>query len=142
MPIYDYRCSSGDHRFESLAPMGSTQAPCCPACGAGSTKVPSRVALGGGADPGRPQELMPQTWRGTQDGDREYIGSLRREWEKRERLEERHPELQGDRRPVLAHEGRYEGAPLRKGDAAVAAAPGPAPAPHAHATHPHPHPHP
>jgi hypothetical protein len=31
-------------------------------------------------------------------------------------LEARHPELAGDRRPVLAHEGRFEHAPLRAGD--------------------------
>ncbi len=134
MPVYDYRCA-GDHRFEALVPMNAARAPSCPACGAGSTKVPSRVMLGGRADAGRPMELMPQTWRGTQDADREYVGNLRREWEKREKLEERHPELQGDRRPVLAHEGRYEHAPLRKGDAEVAAAPAPA-TPH---SHPHPH---
>ncbi|WP_218885219.1 hypothetical protein [Kineococcus aurantiacus] len=49
----------------------------------------------------------------------------RRVVEHREGLEERHPELAGDRRPVLAHEGIFAGRPLRAGDdvpAAVAAA--------------------
>jgi negative regulator of sigma E activity len=36
--------------------------------------------------------------------------------EKRERLEERHPELGGDRRPILAHEGIFRDRPLRAGD--------------------------
>ena len=36
--------------------------------------------------------------------------------EQRRALEDRHPELAGDRRPVLAHEGRFESAPLRAGD--------------------------
>jgi hypothetical protein len=38
---------------------------------------------------------------------------LRRTAEERRNLEERHPELAGDRRPVVAHEGHFEGAPLR-----------------------------
>ena len=43
---------------------------------------------------------------------------LRRTAEARRTLEERHPEIAGDRRPVIAHEGAYETTPLRKGDAA------------------------
>lgn len=35
---------------------------------------------------------------------------------KREKLEEKYPELAGDRRPVLAHEGAFANAPLRAGD--------------------------
>ncbi|GLY17448.1 hypothetical protein Kisp01_44620 [Kineosporia sp. NBRC 101677] len=127
MPIYDYRCACGC-RFERLVPTPSVTGQPCPACPDTAVKVPSRVALGGRADPGRPMELMPQTWRGTQDGNREYIGELRREWETRRRLEDKHPELQGDRRPVLAHEGRFEKSPLRAGD----------PMPH---SHPHSHSH-
>jgi hypothetical protein len=61
---------------------------------------------------------MPQTWRGTYNGDREYLTSLRRTAETRRSLEDRHPELAGDRRPIVAHEGPYEGAPLRAGDTA------------------------
>jgi hypothetical protein len=37
---------------------------------------------------------MPQTWRGTYNGDRD-----------RQRLEAKHPELAGDQRPIIAHEG-------------------------------------
>ena len=50
------------------------------------------------------------------NGDRDYVTHLRRTAEERTRLEERHPELAGDRRPIVAHEGRFEHAPLRAGD--------------------------
>ena len=114
MPLYDYRCAAG-HRFEAMAPIAAgDRCPC--ACGAEAVKVPSRISLAGQADPGRPMELMPQTWRGTYEGNREYLGQLRREWGARQKLEEKHEELRGDRRPILAHEGRYHGAPLRAGD--------------------------
>jgi hypothetical protein len=59
---------------------------------------------------------MPQTWRGTYGADREYVTSLRRSAGARRALEDRYPELAADRRPVLAHEGHYEHAPLRAGD--------------------------
>ena len=114
VPLYDYRCSAG-HRFEAMAPLTAPGSGVCP-CGADAVKVPSRVALGGVADTGRPMELMPQTWRGTYEGNREYLGELRREWGTRQKLEEKHPELAGDQRPILAHEGRFHGAPLRAGD--------------------------
>ena len=115
VPLYDYRCSAG-HRFEAMAPLTAGSSATC-RCGSDAVKVPSRVALGGVADTGRPMELMPQTWRGTYEGNREYLGELRREWDTRQKLEEKHPELAGDRRPILAHEGRFHGAPLRAGDA-------------------------
>jgi putative FmdB family regulatory protein len=129
VPLYDYRCTDG-HFFEAMAPIAASDTATCP-CGAGAAKVPSRVSLGGAADAGRPMELMPQTWRGTYEGNREYLGQLRREWGTRQKLEEKYPELAGDRRPILAHEGRYSGTPLRAGDPAPAPAPG----------HSHPHPH-
>ena len=88
----------------------------CPACGQVSDKIPSRVSLAGRADPGPAMEQMPQTWRGTYEGNPEYLGQLRRQWNARSKLEEKHPELRGDRRPVLAHEGRYHARPLRAGD--------------------------
>ena len=61
----------------------------CPACGQVSDKIPSRIALGGQASPGRSAEMMPQTWRGTYDGNPEYTGQLRQEWSKRRQLEEK-----------------------------------------------------
>jgi putative FmdB family regulatory protein len=114
VPLYDYRCPAG-HRFEAMAPIAASDSSACP-CGAEAVKVPSRIALAGQADPGRPMELMPQTWRGTYEGNREYLGQLRREWGARQQLEDKHEELRGDQRPILAHEGRYHGAPLRAGD--------------------------
>jgi putative FmdB family regulatory protein len=121
MPIYEYRCGCGS-RLERLVRHSDGTAPQCPRCGARTTKVPSRFALGGQADPGLSRERMPQTWRGTYEGDREYVTRLHRDWERRERLEQRYPELAGDTRPVLAHEGRFHHEPLRQGD----------PMPHSH----------
>jgi putative FmdB family regulatory protein len=116
MPLYDYRCPHG-HHFERMAPMSGGDAAACPRCGVAAAKVPSRVALGGQASPGPSREQMPQTWRGTYEGNQEYVGQLRRQWEGRAKLEEKYPELRGDQRPVLAHEGQYHDHPLRAGDA-------------------------
>ena len=54
--------------------------------------------------------------------------------EQRQKIEEKYPELAGDNRPVLAHEGPYAAEPLR-------AAP-PSDTDAAGHTHPHPHIHP
>jgi len=114
VPIYDYRCDCG-LRFERLVARDAPTPP-CPECGGEARKVPSRPALHGVADPGPAKEQMPQTWRGTYHGNREYVTDLQRQWEKRQRLEAKYPELRGDTRPVAAHEGRYEHAPLRAGE--------------------------
>ena len=114
MPIYEYRCDCGE-TVDVLAASGAP-APACPACGAETRKLVSGFALGGRADAGVSQSRMPQTWKGTYRGNREYITSLQRQWEQRRRLEERYPELAGDRRPVVAHEGHYSAVPLRAGD--------------------------
>jgi putative FmdB family regulatory protein len=116
VPLYDYRCPQG-HYFERMAPMDGGDSASCPGCGATAPKVPSRVALGGQASAGPAQEQMPQTWRGTYEGNPEYVGQLRRQWEGRRKLEEKYPELKGDQRPILAHEGKYHDHPLRAGDA-------------------------
>jgi putative FmdB family regulatory protein len=115
MPLYDYRCPEG-HLFEQLAPIAARERQDCPVCGQASGKIPSRITLGGHADSGLSMEQMPQTWRGTYGGNPEYLGQLRRQWQDRRKLEDSYQELQGDRRPVLAHEGRYHAAPLRAGD--------------------------
>lgn len=114
MPIYVYRCDCGE-RFERLVGIGAP-APGCPACGGTPQKIPAGPSLLGQAGTGLAKEQMPQTWRGTYEGDREYVTGLRRQWDQRQRLEAKHPELAGDQRPIIAHEGRFHGAPLRAGD--------------------------
>jgi putative FmdB family regulatory protein len=114
MPIYVYRCDCGE-RFERLVGIDAP-APGCPACGGTPQKIPAGPSLLGQAGAGLAKEQMPQTWRGTYNGDREYVTGLRRQWDQRQRLEAQHPELAGDQRPIIAHEGRFHGAPLRAGD--------------------------
>jgi putative FmdB family regulatory protein len=115
MPLYDYCCPQG-HLFEQMATIAARAQQDCPECGLLSDKIPSCVSLGGRADAGPAMEQMPQTWRGTYEGNPEYLGQLRRQWSARQKLEDKYEELRGDRRPVLAHEGRYHAAPLRAGD--------------------------
>jgi putative FmdB family regulatory protein len=114
MPIYVYRCDCG-LRFERLVEMG-TPAPECPTCGGATRNIPVVSSLGGQANGGLSREHMPQTWRGLYHGDREYVFWMQRQWDRRQQLEAKYPELAGDTRPILAHEGRYHNAPLRAGD--------------------------
>jgi putative FmdB family regulatory protein len=114
MPTYEFRCGQG-HRFEAIQSF-TAPLPACPTCGESTRKVPAAVGMLGRAEVPPSADRMPQTWRGTYEGNREYVHELRRTAETRRRLEERHPELAGDQRPIVAHEGRYEGAPLRAGD--------------------------
>ncbi|MHB1431965.1 MAG: FmdB family zinc ribbon protein, partial [Streptosporangiaceae bacterium] len=132
MPIYQLHCPAG-HAFEVIQSFTAPLPP-CRECGLATAKVPSVFGFAGQAERSLPSapEAMPQTWRGTYGGNAEYVDTLRRTAERRRALEDRHPELAGDRRPVLAHEGRYESAPLRRGDQAAggprhATAPGRAP---------------
>lgn len=114
MPIYVYRCDCG-RRFEQLMGLYAP-APECPTCGNRMHKMPAGLRLGGQADAGLSRDHMPQTWRGVYHGDREYVTRMQRQWDRRQRLEAKYPELAGDTRPILAHEGRYHKAPLRAGD--------------------------
>ena len=114
MPIYVYRCDCG-LRFEQLAGLNAP-APECPTCGDTMHKMPAGLHLGGLADAGLSRDHMPQTWRGLYHGDREYVTRMQRQWGRRQQLEVKYPELAGDTRPILAHEGRYHNAPLRAGD--------------------------
>jgi hypothetical protein len=113
MAIYELACAGG-HRFEVIQSF-TAPLPAC-ACGEPTRKIPSRVGLAGNSSVPPPAERMPQTWRGTYNGDRGYVTHLRRTADERKRIEEKHPELAGDRRPIVAHEGRFEHAPLRAGD--------------------------
>ncbi|MBK0869665.1 MULTISPECIES: zinc ribbon domain-containing protein [unclassified Saccharopolyspora] len=112
MPIYDYACECG-HRFEALV-HGSE--PRCDRCGSQPDRRPSAVRLGGVADPGPSRDDAPKSWRSTGQGDRDTVRHWHERMTRREALEEKYPELAGDRRPVLAHEGRFANAPLRAGD--------------------------
>lgn len=111
---YDLRCAEG-HRFETALPSMFSDNPDCE-CGASTSRVPSRVNATGVASPGPSRDDMPNTWRGTGNGDPELIKSWHTKMVQREKLEEKYPELAGDRRPVLAHEGAFASAPVRAGD--------------------------
>jgi hypothetical protein len=135
VPLYDIACPDR-HHAEVLQPYAAPLPPCA-VCGQPTRRVPSAPALLGQVRLPPRAEMMPQTWKGTYGGDRDYVTELRRTAAERTRLEERHPELAGDQRPVLAHEGAYHDAPLRAGDQQA----GPAAAARTHG-HPHAHPHP
>lgn len=118
MILYDLICGDG-HRFEaSLASMLSDNPPC--SCGAATSRRPSRLNIGGTASAGPSRDDMPNTWHGTRQGDPEVLRGWHSAMTRRERLEEKYPELAGDRRPVLAHEGAFAAQPLRAGDEGVA----------------------
>lgn len=115
MPIYDYACPDG-HRFELLVPAGDDADRACPVCAGRAVRKPCAARLAGHADPGPGRDDAPVTWRGTGNGDRDTVRYWHEKMTARERLEQRYPELAGDRRPVLAHEGRFAANPLRAGD--------------------------
>ena len=140
MPLHDFRCETG-HRFEEHVPITGGDAPACPSCGSSSTKLPSAGALLGRVSAGLSRDEMPQTWRGTYNGNPEYVAGLRRQWSARQRLEAKYPEIAGDQRPVLAHEGRFHDAPLRAGDVVPGASGGAHGHDHAHGGHGHGHAH-
>lgn len=112
MPIFDYACDCG-HRFEALV---TSAEPVCDQCGGSPRRRPSAVRLGGVATPGPSREQAPKSWRATGNGDHDTVRHWHREMTRREDLERKYPELAGDRRPVIAHEGRFAAAPLRAGD--------------------------
>ncbi len=115
MVLHDFVCGTG-HRFEAgLASMTAAD-PACPVCGAASRRRPSRLNIGGRASTGVAREQMPRSWEAVGRGDRDTVAHWHKVAADRERLEEKHPELAGDRRPVLAHEGVFASRPLRAGD--------------------------
>lgn len=59
---------------------------------------------------------MPKSWKAISGGHPDAVAAWREKIVRRDRLEEKYPELAGDRRPVLAHEGIFRDAPLRAGD--------------------------
>lgn len=115
MILYDFGCENG-HRFEDGLPNMDSAAPDCVVCGSATRRRISKVHIGGMAKAGPSREQMPNTWRAVGQGDRETVAHWHKLVRQREALEERHPELAGDRRPVLAHEGIFADKPLRAGD--------------------------
>ncbi|HZK05954.1 MAG TPA: hypothetical protein VFC82_08920 [Actinomycetaceae bacterium] len=114
MILYDLACRGG-HRFEAALSSMDAPNPDCE-CGEPTRRLISRLNIGGRAAVGPSREDMPTTWRGLDDGDAATVRHWHSAMSKREELEEKHPELAGDRRPVLAHEGVFANAPLRAGD--------------------------
>ncbi|WP_174396070.1 zinc ribbon domain-containing protein [Mycolicibacterium sphagni] len=115
MILYDFDCENG-HRFEDGLPSMDSAAPDCVVCGSVTRRRISKVHIGGMAKAGPSRAQMPNTWRAVGQGDRETVAHWHELVRRREALEERHPELAGDRRPVLAHEGIFADNPLRAGD--------------------------
>lgn len=122
MPLYEYSCPCGA-RFEKLVPFADADSPSlsCPCCGAaGCRRLLSSAALLGRASPPPGRDAAPRSWQETNGGDRDTILHWQRTLERRRKLEEKYPELSGDTRPVLAHEGPYAGHPLHAQDPAPA----------------------
>jgi hypothetical protein len=113
--LYDFRCTQG-HIFEAALPSMFAEDPTCQSCGSTANRTPAAVGLSGRADPGPSREERPRSWRQVDGGDPSTIRAWQRSIEKRERLEDKYPELAGDSRPVLAHEGVFAKHPLRAGD--------------------------
>jgi putative FmdB family regulatory protein len=115
MIMYDFKCQQG-HRFEALLTSSTVDDPPCDDCGSPSRRVPSAIRLSGRASAGTSREQMPRSWQGINNGDAETVRHWHTQMAQREKLEEKYPELGGDRRPVLAHEGIFASKPLRLGD--------------------------
>jgi putative FmdB family regulatory protein len=111
MPVYDYACACGV-RFEMLVPSWSSPAPGCPQCGATTSRRPPAPAVIGGAAPPAAMSAAPTSWEGVGRGDRELITKWRREMDRRQEFEARHPEHAEHREAIAAHEGVFERRPL------------------------------
>ena len=79
MPIYELTCEQG-HRFEQVQSF-TAPLPACPACASPTRKIPSSFGIGGTAARRLPPpaSAMPQTWRGTHRGDRDFKEINRRQ---------------------------------------------------------------
>lgn len=115
MMIYDYRCHYCSHTFEAMVLSMTSDNPHC-TCGGPTERIIRNVTISGTADPGPPREQMPKSWNATRGGDTDTLKYWHNIATKRQKLEEKHPELAGDERPILAHEGIFSQTPLRAGD--------------------------
>lgn len=128
MLVYEYRCDGCKITRDFYVTNTSAAAPACPTCGGQQRRAYSSVNLGNSASAGVSREQMPRSWNAISGGDKQLVDKWRAEAIKRDALEERHPELAGDRRPVLAHEGIFADKPLRAGDPLPAGLTAPSPA--------------
>lgn len=119
MVRYDVRCAEG-HRAEVNLPSMFSDNPPCTECGQATSRIPAVGRVVGRASAGPSRDDMPMTWHGIDKGNPEKVRHWHQQMTKREKLEEKYPELAGDRRPVLAHEGAFADRPLRAGDPDVA----------------------
>jgi putative FmdB family regulatory protein len=111
MPMYDFVCTCGA-RFEMLVSSWSSPAPDCPLCGMTTSRRPPAPAMLGGARPPTAMSAAPHSWEGVGRGDRETITRWRREMDRRQEFEARHPEHAEHREAIAAHEGVFERRPL------------------------------
>lgn len=117
MILFDFKCGACGLRFEKLIEAEDADNPgACPDCPGQARRLPSFGRLGGKASPGPSREQMPRSWSAVNNADPSTIAGWRQIAAKRDKLEEKYPELAGDRRPVLAHEGMFAKNPLRDGD--------------------------
>ena len=117
MIIFDFRCTRCGTRFEKFVRTEARDLPVsCVLCAGASLRLPGFSRLGGSADPGPSREQMPRSWNGLNGADPSTLDGWRQIAARRDKLEEKYPELAGDRRPVLAHEGIFAQKPLREGD--------------------------
>lgn len=112
---YSYLCQQR-HRFGAQLDSMFDPDPACPTCGSLARRMPANPRLSGSADAGPSREQMPKSWQAVRGAHPDVVTGWRGVIEKREKLEEKYPELAGDRRPVLAHEGIFRNRPLRAGD--------------------------
>ena len=117
MPIYVFRCGCGV-RFEHLAAMADTATPACPVLRRGDPQgARPGFSLGGQADAGLAKDAdAADLARHLQRQPRVRRPDCAAPGTQRQKLEAKYPEIAGDQRPILAHEGRYHDAPLRAGD--------------------------
>jgi putative FmdB family regulatory protein len=111
MPIYEYRCESCTHLFDSFVQSigaATTQAaPDCPACSDGpATRVISRVAFIRPGTAGVGRAAYPTSWEQTGRGNAETIRYWQRRVERERSEEARDPELAGVRGEAAADRWR------------------------------------
>ncbi len=116
MPLYDYSCECGQ-RLEvfvhSVAQRHNEQL--CATCGKAMLRNIGSVSLGGAAVPASARGI-PTSWQALRGAKPDGVGFWRGRVEAQMKIEEKYPELRPSTDPVLAHEGVFEGRPLRVSD--------------------------